>query len=104
MAGELPGMNVLQVLAAAPIDLLNLGVKQLSEFVSVANAGVTNLGAQLAVPPALPTGLPQLPMGLPALPDLSALLPGAGTAGGASAQAAFGEIAKVTRKPPRLII
>ncbi len=102
MAGELPGMNVLQVLAAAPFDLLNLGAKQLTEFLSVANAGVTKLGTELMVPPA---GLPQLPMGLPQLPDLSALLPGmGGMAGGASAQSVISEAARVTRKPPRLII
>lgn len=82
-AGQLPGMNVFQVMAQAPLDFANLAVRQMGDLASIANLGVQRLGAELAVPPALPqglpdlsqfsAGLPQLPQGLPQFPGIGAV-------------------------------
>jgi len=63
MAQELPGMRVLSLMAQAPPELMNLGARHATEVMNTLNMNMSQLGAELAVPPALPAGL-QLP-GLP---------------------------------------
>ena len=63
MAQELPGMRAAAVMMQAPPELMNMGVRHATEVMNVMNAGISRVGAELAVPPTLPAGL-QLP-GLP---------------------------------------
>jgi len=90
----------------APTDFLNLSVRHATEVANSIGAGVQQLSAAFATPPALPgmmalpQGLPALPMGLPALPTM----PGAGAPAGAAAKAAVGEIALGLRPAPKIII
>lgn len=63
MAQELPGMRAAAVMMQAPPELMNIGVRHVTEVMNVMNAGISRVGAELAVPPTLPAGL-QLP-GLP---------------------------------------
>ncbi len=72
MAGEqLPGMNILNVLAQAPMEFMSLATRQMTEVMTVMQSGVTRLSAEMASPPALPAGLPAMPAGLPQLPGLT---------------------------------
>lgn len=64
---QLPGMNVLAVVMAAPADVINLATRHVTETMQIFNMGVTRLSAELAVPPALPTGLPPLPFFFPGM-------------------------------------
>ncbi len=99
---DLPGANVLNILAAAPMNLMNLGARQANELFSTMNTGVQQLAAELAVPPALPQGLPAMPQGLP---DLSALIPAAAptTPAPKDAQAAGFVMANAYGDKPKLI-
>jgi len=63
MPQELPGMNVLAVMMQGPPELMNMGMRHATEAMNTMNMAASRVGAQLAVPPALPAGL-QLP-GLP---------------------------------------
>lgn len=64
MAQELPGMRAAAVMMQGPPELMNMGVRHATEAMNMMNAGISRVGAEMAVPPALPAGL-QLP-GLPA--------------------------------------
>jgi hypothetical protein len=75
MANEIPGMRAAAVMMQGPPEILNMGVRHVTEAMNVMNMSVNRLGAELAVPPALPAGL-QLPG-----------LPGAGTSAPPSAPA-----------------
>ena len=61
---ELPGMRVASLMMQAPPELMNIGMRHATEVMNTVNMGISRVGAELAVPPALPAGL-QLP-GLPA--------------------------------------
>lgn len=108
MVDQFPGMPVINVLMAAPMDFMNLAVRQATETLNVFNATAQNLAAALAVPPALPLGFPTLPSGLPGMAQLQSLmpaLPGAGiTAPIGAAVRGFGEMAPFYKAPPRVII
>ena len=66
-------MNVLATMMQGPPELMNMGMRHMTEAMNTMNMTASRVGAQLAVPPALPAGL-QLP-GLPA----PAAAPPAGT-------------------------
>ncbi len=88
MVDQLPGMNLFNVLAQAPIDLANLGIKQANEFMGVMNVGAQRLAAEIAVPP-VPSAMQGLALqGLPQLPALSSLVPPGISAPAAGAKAA----------------
>lgn len=63
MAQELPGMRAAAAMMQAPPEMMNMGMRHATEVMNVMNAGISRVGAELAVPPTLPAGL-QLP-GLP---------------------------------------
>jgi len=78
MAGELPGMNVMAVVMNAPMELMNLGTRQLTETMGVMSQGVSVLGMELSKPPVMPAGLalPPLPgMGAPAAAPVKSTQP-----------------------------
>ena len=60
---ELPGMRAVSVMMQGPPEIMNMGVRHVTEVMNTMNLGISRVGAELAVPPALPAGL-QLP-GLP---------------------------------------
>jgi len=71
--GAPPGTEILQALAQAPIDLMNLGIRHVGELNATFGLGMQRLAAGLAVPPLPPMTqgfpqLPSLPQGLPSLP------------------------------------
>ena len=60
MPEQLPGANVLTVIMQAPLELMGLATRQITEVVDVFGAGAQRLGAELAAPPEL-AALPMLP-------------------------------------------
>lgn len=65
MADEIPGANVMAVVMNAPPDIMNMATRHVTEVINTMNAGVSALGAEMARPPVLPSGMPALP-GMPA--------------------------------------
>jgi len=103
MTNGLPGSDALSALVQIPMSLMNLSLKQANEVISTMNAAGSQMVSAMGAP-ALP-GLPALPTslaGLPALPGLGGA--GTTTAGAATAQAAFSQMALGVKTPPRLII
>ena len=80
--GAPPGTEILQALAQAPIDLMNLGIRHIGELNATFGLGVQRLAAGLAVPP-----LPPMAQGLPSLPSLPQGLPSLPAPPGAASQA-----------------
>lgn len=65
---QIPGANVLAIALAAPTDILNLATRQATEAMSMFTMKAQQLGTELvALPQALPAGLPQLPMMFPGM-------------------------------------
>lgn len=92
---QIPGAEVFQVLAQAPIDAMNLASQHASEVMNFANMGAQQVAASLS--------LPALPMDMPELPGMSGMMPTAApnTVTAASVGATPAVYSKVK---PRLII
>lgn len=75
MAQELPGMRAAAMLMQAPPELMNMSMRHAAEAMNVMNAGISRVGAEMAVPPMLPAGLQ-----LPGLPTPAAAPPAAAPA------------------------
>lgn len=66
MPEQLPGANVLAAMMKAPVDIMGLATRQITEVVDTFGVGMERLGAELAVPPEI-AGMP----GLPLLPGMA---------------------------------
>jgi hypothetical protein len=64
--------DVLNVLAQAPANAMNLMSQQFSQSIGQMNADFSMLASALATPPALPMGMPDLGSLIPGLPGAAA--------------------------------
>lgn len=69
MAGP---QDVLNILAQAPANAMNLATQHFSQSIGQMNADVSVLMSALATPPALPMGMPDLGSLIPGLPGMQA--------------------------------
>jgi hypothetical protein len=99
MPEQLPGANVLAVVMQAPMDIMGLASRQITEAVDTFGVGMERLGAELAVPPDI-AGL-----ALPPLPGMApAGAPPAGAPAAAPAVGIQGRAATRRGLRPKLIV